>query len=144
MRICEQAQVHYASVAIAKTHYEQLAGPLTAPNASRSSVKRHLPLVILRETAPQHFEGGFYTPAATPKGCLPLPRRWEDAPYRNAYNEAITPFAARDGLALLPIWQSSAALHMEHVAPPRDCVSLHAPLHAKRREQHQREHAMSG
>ena len=128
--------VHFHDASAAASHYEQLAGPLlhTASTAkARTSSTPHVaspslhdddaPVVIFRETAPQHFAGGVYPPTGSgTHGCVPLPSRWADAPDRNKYNEAINPLAKRDGVPVLRIWASSALMHADHLNPPTDCT----------------------
>jgi hypothetical protein len=80
------------------------------------------PLVIYRETAPQHFAGGRFPSSDPAAGCVPLPRHRRDAPHANIYNEAINALAARERVPVLRIWRTSAMLPSEHVAPPRDCT----------------------
>jgi len=111
--------LHFSESAAAK-QYEQLAGPLMR---SSRAVDAKPPLVIYRETSPQHFSGGAYPPVDTSvRGCVPLPSRVEAAPRRNRYNEAINPLAAHDGVPVLRIWQSSSLMHGEHLSPPDDCT----------------------
>ena len=75
--------LHHANASAAATRYSQLVGPLLGRDANLSS---SLPLVIWRETSPQHFVGGCY-PSLAPEGL----RSSTGADCRdcNLYNEAI-------------------------------------------------------
>ena len=123
--------VHLDDAITATKVYEQIAGPLLK-SSNASSVAREGPgggeaagpspagpLVIFRETAPQHFAAGVYNrrnPPPRASRCTPLPERWADAPERNRYNEAILPLLRRDRVPVLDVWRSSAMMHAEHVS----------------------------
>ena len=77
---------------------------------------RARPLIIWRETAPQHFPGGngnFGTVkswwATTNASCLPT-----EHPYRG-YNELTSPIVRAAGIPILPVWEPSLPHHRAHV-----------------------------
>lgn len=110
--------LHYANASAAATCFTQLVGPLLGRDANLSSSP---PLLIWRETSPQHFVGGRYPSLAPERGCVPL-ATGADCRDCNLYNEAINPLAQRDGLPILRVWSSASAYWNEHLAPPRDCT----------------------
>lgn len=122
--------VHFNDPQVARAHFGMLAGPLLHSASGNVSSARPVtppPLVLFRETTPQHFDGGRFPPAKPGAGCVPLPARWREAPERNHYNEAIVPQARRDGVPILRVWHALSSMHMEHAAPPRDCTHWMLP-----------------
>lgn len=127
--------VHYANATLAATKLGQLLGPLLAASGpaprraeqhAAARLSRAGPLLLYRETAPQHFSGGRWPPTDASAGCVPTPaaslRAGAAASSANAYNEALNPVAQSAGVQILPVWRASALLHAEHLAPPRDCT----------------------
>ena len=84
--------------------------------AAADRPQRARPLIIWRETAPQHFPGGngnFGTVkswwATTNASCLPT-----EHPYRG-YNELTSPIVRAAGIPILPVWEPSLPHHRAHV-----------------------------
>ena len=111
--------VHFDAASAAATHYQQLVGPLI------DKTKSTPPLVIYRESAPQHFSGGRYPPTDRNGGCVPLVTDRLDGPSEsvsNRYNRLINPIAEKSGTPILRIWSASAPYYKEHLGPPKDCT----------------------